>query len=224
MSKKKNIVIVPARAGSKGLPKKNLRLLNGVPLYRLAVEQGLRVSEEVILTTDIKEIFEEIMPKNCIVIQRPERLATDESTMEQVIMDLISAQRLEGCQIILLQPTSPLRTDADIYGALKIYEENDFSLVMTVCRKESSVLKYGYVEDGEFTCLRNNRDAFANRQELPNIFGPNGAVYVFNVDDFMASKGFPVEKIGILEMPRERSIDIDSLIDLQEAAILCRDI
>lgn len=209
----KNIVsIVPARAGSKGLPSKNIRLLNNVPLYLHAVRQALRVSDKVLLTTDIEQIREQVLPSGCELSIRPAELAQDSTNMDDVIRYLIEHHNLAGKILLLLQPTSPLRLDSDINSALALFSENNYDLVMSISKQDSKVLKFGTVYGHTYYPLRERRFVFLNRQELPPVFAPNGAIYVFFADQFDQT-GFPSSRIGAIQMPIERSVDIDSLAD-----------
>lgn len=210
------IAIVPIRAGSKGLPSKNILPVNGMPLYLHAVHQGLRTVGSVFLSTDINEIGELDLPKGCFLCRRPAQLATDYTPMDAVIRHLIQERSLQGSTIVLLQATSPLRLDNDIIAALKLFEGNSYDMVFSVVKRDRGVLKYGTLQDNAFTALREQRYCFFNRQQLPPVYGPNGAIYVFLADRFMAVNGFPSDRIGVIEMPIERSVDIDTYADLRQ--------
>lgn len=208
------IALVPVRAGSKGLPGKNCMDLNGLPLYEHAINQGLRTVGQVVLSTDIKDISNKVLPHGCEFCRRPTDLAADDTPMEDVIRYVITKNDLFKKTVILLQATSPLRADIDIYKAIELFKTSDYDMVLSVVKKDRSVLKYGSLEGSTFTSMRNNRFCFFNRQELPEVYGPNGAVYVFKADKFLELNGFPSKKIGAIEMPMERSTDIDSRADL----------
>jgi CMP-N-acetylneuraminic acid synthetase len=211
------VAVVPVRDGSKRLSRKNLMPFHGVPLYLRAVEQGLRNADNVILSTDIEEISRVDLPDRCHLSRRPSNLATDEMPMAPVIRQIIDDYALEGVTMMLLQATSPLRLDSDIAAAIDLFETGRFDMVMSVIQRDSDVLKYGTIKGGHFTALRNQDDPFLNQQALPEVFGPNGAVYIFNSDSFLNKNSFPVERIGVFEMPSERSIDIDTLEDFHLA-------
>ncbi|WP_407496745.1 cytidylyltransferase domain-containing protein [Pseudooceanicola sp. MF1-13] len=209
------IAVVPVRAGSKGLPGKNLMLLDGVPLYLHAVQQGLRTVGRVLLSTDIAEIHEADLPEGCILCRRPLHLAADDTPMASVIHHLIVERSLQGGTIVLLQATSPLRSDQDIQRAMTVFQEGGHDMVLSVVERDRGVLKYGTLENNTFTALREQAFCFYNRQQLPPVFGPNGAVYVFEVNRFLEANGFPSERIGAIDMPADRSADIDNLDDLR---------
>ena len=207
------ITVIPVRAGSKGVSGKNVRLIRGVPLYMHAVNQGLRVTGRVLISTDIEEIQQQNVPDGCEVCPRPSRLAKDNTPMASVINHLIESMSLWGSTIVLLQATTPLREDNDIRAAIRLYEQGRHKLVMSVVERDSGVLKYGLLDGSDFSALNDPSFCFANRQQLPPVYSPNGAVYVFSAEDFKKVGGFPENDIGAIEMPRERSVDIDNIHD-----------
>lgn len=209
------IAIVPVRAGSKGLPGKNIMHVAGMPLYMHSVMQALRTIGKVLLSTDIEEIDSETLPEGCTLCRRPTRLAADDTPMDAVIEHLIEDRALAGKTLVLLQATSPLRSDRDVLAALELFRKRQYDMVLSVVERDRGVLKYGTLEGTRFTALRTQRFCFFNRQQLPIVHGPNGAVYVFDADRFVHAGGFPCESIGAVEMPIERSIDIDTLADLR---------
>lgn len=210
---KRYIAVVPVRAGSKGLPGKNLRSLDGVPLYLHAVAQGLRTAGRVLLSTDIPVIRQSDLPANVTLCVRPSELAADDTPMEPVVAHLIEEHDLAGQTLVLLQATSPLRTDEDVLAAIALHAEGRHDLVMSVVARDSGVLKYGTLIGSDFSAMRDPTHCFSNRQSLPKVYGPNGAVYVFDADRFTAAEGFPSRCIGATEMPANRSVDIDTADD-----------
>lgn len=218
--------LVPVRGGSKGLPGKNVRELAGSPLYEHAVWQAQAHAARCIVSTDIREILRDGGPAGCEVLRRPAGLANDTTPMDAVISHAIDTLDLKGGAILLLQATSPMRLGSDIQAACDLFESGGHELVMSVCRTDSSVLKYGLLDGSGFTPLVDPAYCFANRQLLPDVYRPNGAIYVFGVDWFRRNGGLATDKIGAVVMPEERSIDIDTLADFEraEAAWLARDL
>ena len=210
---KRYIAIVPVRDGSKGLPGKNIRSLAGVPLYVHAVTQGLRTVGRVLLSTDIPVIRQSDLPANVTLCVRPSELATDDTPMERVVAHLIEEHDLAGQTLVLLQATSPLRTDEDVLTAIALHAEGRHDIVMSVVARDNGILKYGTLIGSDFSAMRDATYCFSNRQSLPKVYGPNGAVYVFDADRFAAAEGFPSRCIGATEMPANRSIDIDTIND-----------
>lgn len=212
------IGVVPARAGSKGLPGKNLALLSGKPLYGHAIDAGLDAGlDEVVVSTDIPEILSAPARAGMRVVRRPVALAQDDTPMAAVLMDLLTREVSGDAIIVLLQPTSPLRRATHIRETLNRYMLGDASLAMTVVRADNGALKSGLIQDGFLRALRRNEDLFTNRQALPPLYRPNGAVYVFSASSFRTLGGFPAHAIATVEMSADDSADIDTAQDLCDA-------
>ncbi len=209
------VAIVPARGGSKGLALKNIRALAGKPLFQHAVDQGLRTVSRVVVSTDMHEILGSDQQDTVELYNRPSQFAQDTSTMDDVLRDVISAQNLTGKTLVLLQVTSPLRLDQDVLDAISVYETGHYDLVQTVTPAERSILKWGMRQGNTFIPVSKPEYCFSNRQSLPEVFKPNGAVYVFGADWFIANGGLATDRIGLCEMPNERSQDIDTLADFK---------
>lgn len=217
------VAVIPARAGSKGSPGKNTRDFAGVPLWRRAAEQGLSAgADQVVVTTDIKSVIAGAFSPDIRVIPRPDELGGDSVPMAPVLMHALGDPSLAGATIVLLQPTSPLRSDGDIRAGLSLYETGAFDLVLSATETDRGVLKFGTRKGDRFAPLRQAEHCFSNRQSLPPVWKPNGAVYVFGRDWFVENGGFVSDRIGMIEMPPERSHDIDTDADFErtEAAFL----
>jgi CMP-N,N'-diacetyllegionaminic acid synthase len=212
------IAIVPVRAGSKGLPGKNLRPLAGKPLYRHAVDQALALGARCILTTDATDLHALSLP-GLTVLARPDHLARDDTPMDPVIAHALDS--LPGpARVVLLQPTSPLRNMDDLRAAIALHEGGAHDLVMTVTPTDAGILKYGMVQDGRFRPVSDPAYCFTNRQSLPPVYRPNGAVYVFDADWFRARGRLATDRIGAVVMPPERSHDIDTAGDFARVEAL----
>ena len=213
------IAVVPARAGSKGLPGKNTRKLGGKALWLHSVDQGLAAgADEVLVTTDIPEVLQNDGRDKLTIQQRPVDLSGDDVPMGPVLLHALADDRFQGSLVILLQPTSPLREVSDIRMALDIYLKGSVDLVMSVTETDRSILKYGTIEEGKFRSVREQADCFANRQSLPRVFRPNGAIYVFARDWFIANGGFVTDRIAPMEMDAVSSEDIDTQADWDRVA------
>ena len=211
------VAIIPARAGSKGLADKNMRCLGGKPLYRHALDQALAAgASDCVLSTDIAELLDADHGPGVRAVARPPALAGDGVPMDPVIAHaLVQVER--AARVVLLQPTSPLRHPDDIRAAVALHARAGFDLVMSVSPAPAQVLKYGFVQDGRFEPIRRAEFCFMNRQDLPPLHRPNGAVYVFDADWFRGRGRLATDNIGAVEMPQERAIDIDDAADLARA-------
>jgi len=211
------IALVPIRAGSKGMPGKNVRPFAGLPWYEHAVRQGLRCCSACIVSTDIEQVLAADVPDGRVLHRRAAHLAADTSPMDDVLKDAIEQLKLAGVNIVLLQATSPLRSDAAIARAIARHRKAKADLVMSVTPAERTILKWGLIEGSRFAPVHKPDYCFANRQDLPEIYRPNGAVYVFSSDWFMGNGGLSTDNIDAVIMPADQSCDIDSEDDFLRA-------
>lgn len=218
--------IIPARSGSKGVPGKNLRLLAGKPLIvhtiQAARESG--IFDRLVVSTDGKEIARVAKEAGAeIPFLRPPELATDGARGIDVLHYTLRWFEGQGTKfdcVMYLQPTSPLRTAADIVAAVDLLLARDAEAVVSVCEVDhhpwwSNVLP----EDG---CMRDfiKPDIPANRQELPVYYRLNGAIYLARWDFIRSRDSWFGPRTYAYIMPRERSVDIDCEIDLRLAEII----
>ena len=225
--------LVLARAGSKGIPRKNLVSLRGVPLVLLAVRQALRVPviDRVIVSTDDDQVVTLVAGEAVEVVRRPPELATDGArSAPAAIHALDAADADEGDVVVLLQPTSPLRSDDDV--ARTIAGLGEAGCCVTVREVHQHPLKTLLEGDGGFLAPRDVGDLEMPRQTLPRAVAPNGAVYVVRVADLRLSNSFFVHPIRTVTMPEDRSLDVDSpedivraewLMEVREAARECQE-
>lgn len=215
--------VVPLRAGSNGLPGKNTRILAGKPLYRHAVDVALAAgASRVLISTDIEEVLTAQLPAGVQALLRPPELCGDTVPMAPVLVHALQTAQVQGL-VVLLQATSPLRQVADVQAALERLASGCFDLVMSVTEADRGVLKWGQLQaDGRFAPLSSPEHCFANRQSLPPVYKPNGAVYAMDAQWFIQQKSFVSEHIGTVIMPPERSHDIDNLSDFEHCDLLLR--
>ena len=214
--------VIPLRAGSKGLPGKNTRWLAGKPLYLHAVDVALEAGAQgVILSTDIPDILSAALPAGVQAIPRPAALCGDTVPMAHVLSHALKATLCKGT-VVLLQATSPLRQVADIQAALGVFATGQHDLVMSVTEADSGVLKWGRLDGDRYMPLSDPAFCFSNRQSLPAVVKPNGAVYVMQAQWFLARESFVSDRIGVVQMDAERSQDIDTGADFErcEAALV----
>lgn len=211
---------IPLRGGSKGLPGKNIRQLAGKPLYWHTVNLALAAgAHRVVISTDIAEIINAKLPPKVEVIQRPNDLCGDHVPMAPVFLHALEEGKIKGA-VVLLQATSPLRSVIDVKMALQLLMKGDFDLVLSVSEADRSVLKWGGLEGSRFVPLAHAEYCFANRQCLPAIYRPNGAVCAMQAEWFVGQKSFVSDSIGSIVMPGERSYDIDDLEDFKRCEAL----
>jgi CMP-N,N'-diacetyllegionaminic acid synthase len=206
-------VIIPARGGSKGLPNKNMLVLGDQILVDYSIEFAKRFADEIVVSTDIPELLDRHDKKINYLRRRPD-LAEDNTPIEDVILDIISGAELKNETVCLLQPTSPFRTLAEVSAMVDMYSKNRHT-TLSVYRCQSTILKSFIEVDGVVKTINEAKYLSANRQQLPNVFRPNGSIYLFSKTSFLESGRFDFENVNIFES--ESSIDIDTIDDLKKA-------
>ncbi len=221
----KPLVVIPARGGSKGVPGKNIKLLNGNPLIHYTIEAARNIfdDEKICVSTDSDEIIKVVEQTGLKVpFKRPAEFASDTASSQDVLLHAIEFYQLRGYSpnvIILLQPTSPLRTSEHIKGALKLYNK---SLDMIVSVKESKSNPYFnlFEENGNGNLTKSKEGKFIRRQDCPKVWEFNGAIYVINVESLKACKLYEFKTVKKYVMSEQASIDIDDNIDWIAASTL----
>jgi len=223
------LAIIPARGGSKGLPRKNIRILRGKPLIAYSIEAALksRYINRILVSTEDGEIAKISRRYGVAVINRPEKLARDNSSVIDTVKHSLESLEKKGNYIpdivVMLQPTSPLRTTRDIDNAIRLFSKKNCDSVVSVCQLGHSplwsvVIKSGYLKPFfNWHHLSNKR-----RQDLPKIYTINGAIYITTIKKLYKYNGFFNNKTIPYVMPPERSVDIDEEVDFKLAQLLSR--
>jgi CMP-N,N'-diacetyllegionaminic acid synthase len=218
-----SIAIIPARGGSKGIKNKNIKELLGQPLISYSIKAALDSGcfGSVIVTSDDPQILKiALLHEGVQALRRPDHLATDSATSNVVIEHVLGehANLKDADQICLLQPTSPLRTHHDITSAIELFETKQPDLVLSAYRPKIEVQKAFVLEkNGFLTGLLSASAPFSRRQDLPEVFLPNGAIYVCSVGKFKKKNILPQSRILPYIMGIENSVDIDTIEDFNEA-------
>ena len=225
----KNIAIIPARSGSKGLRDKNIRELNGKPLMAYTIEAAIHSGEfaEVMVSTESNKYAEIASAYGASVpFLRSQKTATDTAGSWEVVEEVLEKYAEKGQKFdtfCLLQPTSPLRTAKDIQNAYKLYREKAGFAVVSVCEAEHSPLWCGQLPDnGElagFIDPENTRQ----RQAGGTFYRLNGAIYLVDTTKFSKTHFLYQQGSYAYIMPQEHSVDIDTIIDFKFAELLCRE-
>jgi CMP-N,N'-diacetyllegionaminic acid synthase len=225
---KRIIAVIPARGGSKTVPRKNIKLLAGKPLIAWSIEAGKSVDEidRVIVSTDDDLVRTVALEHGAEVYRRPANLATDEALVIDALRDLIVTLRREGEQaqfMVLLEPTSPLRTVGDIRQCLERLVEGGKHSVATFKRADLNPHRAWRIRDGRPEVFIPGAVPWLPRQKLPEAFQLNGAVYAFRIDHLLQdSPSLLVGEVGVVLMPSERSVDIDDDLDFEIAEAIVR--
>jgi CMP-N,N'-diacetyllegionaminic acid synthase len=217
----KIIALVPARGGSKGIPDKNIRLLADKPLLQYTLEAAVQSSvfDQIIVSSDSEKILNLAKQFPVTAYRRPDILAQDSTPTNPVIEDVIEKFHLDDDDIlVLLQPTSPLRKASEITLSLQAYQQAAEIKALISVMPVSNHYLYAYrCEQNQLIQINPEYHALGRRQELPDIYLPNGAIYIFSVKDFMQNKKIPDQSIMPYIMPAELSVDIDNMQDWQKA-------
>lgn len=226
MKRSGTVALIPARGGSKGIPRKNVRHLGGKPLITWTIEAALRSAnlDAVVVSTDDPEIAEVARRAGAQVpFLRPAALALDTTPGIDPVLHALEQLPQFG-SVLLLQPTSPLRSTEDIDGCLHMARSRQSPSVVSVCEPE--VHPYWTYRMGIDHSLQRFVDAenVARRQDLPPVFALNGAMYYAQADWlFQGKRLIAPETLGYV-MPRTRSVDIDTLLDWQLAELLLKEL
>lgn len=210
---KKVLAVIPARGGSKGVPRKNIRLLNGKPLIAWTIEAAKKSKyiDRLILSSEDKEIIKIAEAYGCEApFIRPTHLALDETPGIDPILHALG--EVTGYDyIVLLQPTSPLRATNDIDNCIeRLIEKNASSCVSVTESNTSPYWMYTLNENGRMKQFVNHETLPVRRQDLPQVFALNGAVYVAEIEWLRKTESFLTEETVAYIMPRGRSYDIDT--------------
>lgn len=222
----KNIAIIPARSGSKGLKDKNIRSLKGRPLLAWTIDAAVRSGEfdEIMVSTDSEAYAETARQYGADVpFLRSPATATDTASSWDMVAEVLENCRKRGNTFdtfCLLQPTSPLRSAEDIRNAYALYREKADFAVVSVCEAEHSPLWCGQLpENGEFTGFI-REDAMKQRQAGGKYYRLNGAIYIVDTRKFETDRFLYKAGSFAYIMPQERSVDIDTETDFRLAELL----
>ena len=221
------LAIIPARGGSKRLPRKNVLDLNGKPLIAYSIEAGLDSSyiDKVVVTSDDNEVLTISKKYGAVTINRPYELASDTATTFGAIKHTV-----DNCEkydyIVLLQPTSPLRNEKHIDEAVELLESKKSNAVVSVCKMDHNPM-WSNVLDHSLSMKGFLGDEILNKrgQDLDKYYRLNGAIYICETDKLLKEESFFLkDNIFAYKMNRESSIDIDEEIDFKMAKVFLKDL
>lgn len=213
---RKVIALVPARGGSKGVLGKNMRLVKGMPLVGYTLKSALASScvDTVYLTSDDENTLAYGASLGVRLINRPEFCSSDTACANSVVEHFLSVIQSEIADedpyLIYLQPTSPLRTEADIDDALEKMVAGSHDSLISVTQMDKSPFKAFVLNDaGCLAALFDEKSTNMRRQDLPIVYMPNGAIYAFLVSAFRKANSFPSNGSYPYIMDEQKSLDID---------------
>lgn len=224
----KTLVIIPARGGSKGIPRKNIKPLNGKPLiyYTIDSARAISVDEDICVSTDDNEIIEVVEQYGLKVpFKRPEYLATDTADTYEVLLHALNYYEEQGKHyddVLLLQNTSPFRKTEQVKEALSLFTP-DIDMVVSV--KECVANPYYCVfeenENGYLHVCKGDGNIF-RRQDAPKVYEYNGAIYIMNPEVLKTTHMHKMQKRVKYVMDDLSSFDLDTMNDWNMAEIIVK--
>lgn len=222
---KKYLVIIPARGGSKGIPKKNIVDVAGRPLIAYSIDVANKLLSDgyvqtAIVSTDSKEIVEVARSHNaCVPFLRPQNISDDKAKSVDFMLHAIDYYKNEGVEYdatILLQPTSPLRTTNDVVEAIRIFEETEAESLISVYREDyiCDLVCY-HKKDNLGVPLNKKHNAGVRRQEHDKFYVRNGAIYITDVNYLINEQKIISDNPAIYVMPKNKSVNLDTKEDLE---------
>lgn len=216
----RNLALIPARSGSKGLINKNIKLLDGKPLlaYSIDAAKASGIFDEIYVSTDSREYADIALHYGASVpFLRSTENSTDTASSWDTVKEALHRYNEEGYSfdmVTLLQPTTPLRTGEDIIKAYEIYRRDQANSVVGVCEVDHSPLWCNTLPDDHSLCRFIRPEAMnRQRQSLDTYYRINGAIYMVNTGYLMHCSNIYEEKSVAYIMEREHSVDIDDALD-----------
>lgn len=217
------IAIVPARAGSKGLVNKNLKKLNGIPLVAWSINAGLnsRFIDKVVVSTDSLEIQEVAINYGAeSPILRPKDLASDESQTHDAVDHMLTYYKNELNEefdfVVLLEPTSPLRTFEDIDNSIQKLANHKIATSLVgvgKCEAQHPDFLVRISDDGIVSSLSGQKVESKRRQEITDVFFLDGSIYISKVSSLNLFKSFYQQYTLAFEFPKWKNFEIDDSTD-----------
>jgi len=225
--KEKILAIIPARGGSKGILRKNLTLLAGKPLIRYTITEAKKSKHlsHIVVSTEDVEITNLVEKYGVDVVKRPDELSADDTPTSPVVQHVIKFLQEKENQnfniIVVLQPTSPLRLVSDIDGAIEMFMKYKCDSVVTVSEVQHPPHWMYTIERNALVPIIKGKNIL-RRQDTPKIFQLNGAVFVTSKEYLFKNNLIFSGEIRPYIMPIERSVDIDSPLELKLAELILK--
>jgi CMP-N-acetylneuraminic acid synthetase len=227
------LAIIPARGGSKGVPRKNLKLLGGKPLLQYTIEaaQSCKSLDRIFFSSEDHELVA-LAQKNGLEVPflRPDYLATDQAGTLEVLQHVVSELSAVGDDydaVCLLQVTNPFRTTQLIEDAIQTFRKGKYDSVISVLKVPHEYNPHWVFEpavDGSLAIATGEKNIIKRRQELPDAYYRDGAVYLMTVKTLMQENSLYGERIGYIESDESRHVNIDTMEDWNKAEELLKKI
>jgi CMP-N-acetylneuraminic acid synthetase len=217
--------LIPARGGSKGVPKKNIKLLNDKPLIAYTIQSALESNQftDLVVSTDDHEIAQVADQYGLKVpFIRPPELSTDTAKSIDVVLHALAHLENNGIiydAVCLLQPTNPFRTVQLIKSCINLLQDKDFDAVVSVERVPAEYNPHWQFHQDSSGCLKiitGEKEIISRRQDLPITYKRDGSIYLTKVQIIKEFNSFYGDKLGFVEIP-EGQINIDTMEDWNRA-------
>ncbi len=224
INKKSILAIIPARGGSKRLPRKNTLPINGKPLIYWTIKAALKSQyiDKIVISSDDHEVKKLSSFYNVDFIDRPKELSLDDSTTISVVMHAFEKLGAKYDYIILLQPTSPLRNSRHIDEAISLLNKKRSDAIISVCEVGHPPIFTNKIPlDGSMEKFITNEMKNKRTQDFPQFYKINGAIYICCINRLFKEETFFIkDNIFSYIMSKEKSIDIDDEFDFKLAQYL----
>lgn len=226
INNKKVLAIIPARGGSKGIPKKNIKRLNNKPLiqYSIDIAKKSQYIDSVVVSTDCDDISSTSIVLGAKVVKRPDYLSEDDSLVVDAIKYTINELDDEYDFIILLEPTSPLRSLEVIENCINKLLDKEIECVATFCETDLPPARVWKISNNDIELFFKNSNPWLPRQKLEKGYQLNGLVYGIKQEVFMNNPSrILTDKISPVITSRDMSIDIDSMLDFKLVELIMKE-
>ncbi|MDA7840052.1 acylneuraminate cytidylyltransferase family protein [Luminiphilus sp.] len=224
---KKILCVIPARLGSKGVPKKNLADLGGKPLIAWTIEAalGCKLIDRVIVSTESREISQVAAKYGAEVpFLRPNEIASDEVHAVHVVLHALdwlkNNEKYLPHAVMMLLPTSPLRSSGDISKAIQMFFSENENAVISVCDTGKYLTNLRYLNGGKLEYIDASATRNLQRQGLEKLYAVNGSIFLMKRRDLIKSGSFHVDGARGVVMDQYASLDINEFSDLDLGRIL----
>lgn len=217
------IAIIPARGGSKGIPLKNLEIVSGQSLVARAIEAAIKCPSitRIVVSSDDQSILDEASGFKVETVRRPQEIATDDSPIELAIMHALAESEAKSPlpeNLVLLQPTSPLRDPVKLENAIRFFTQSGeygalFGVIPVEHHPSKMLIRIGSIVE-PFTSAG---ELSTPRQQLPDVVRQSGSIYIADIQRFRAEKTLFLPPVSWLEVDEFEAIDIDQPADLERA-------
>lgn len=222
-----NLCTICARSGSKGVPNKNIKKIAGKPLIQHTIEQAIKskIFSDIIVSSDCKKILKIAEKLGVHTLKRTNQLSKDFVGKVDVIRDAaIKAQKMLNKKfdnVIDLDVTSPLRKVSDIHNCFKKFQNGNYHNLITGCvARKNPYFNMIEIKKNVLSISKRTNKKIHSRQKSPQVFEMNASIYIWKNKALMNKSNLVTSKTAFYEMPEERSIDIDTMLDWKIVSFL----